>query len=66
MSSVALCAVLPETSRAKAIRAPDVRQRLPEESFDLIASTAEQFARYVEEESAKYAKIVQQANITAE
>lgn len=39
---------------------------LPEASFDLVASTPDDFHAYVEEETAKYAAIVRRANITAE
>ena len=55
-----------QTETARAIGSAEVRQRLPVESFELIASTPEDFARTIELEAAKYSAIVRKANLTAE
>jgi len=51
---------------ARAVKSPDVLERLASQGFDPVGSTAEQFASYIGAEIAKYAKIVREANIKVE
>ena len=44
----------------------DVKVRFPSESFEVICSTPEEFARVIDAETARYAKIVRDAKISAD
>lgn len=43
------------------LQAPEVRQRLAEQGFDVVTSTPKAFARHIEREMTKWAKIVQES-----
>jgi tripartite-type tricarboxylate transporter receptor subunit TctC len=51
---------------AKILAQPDVKQRLSVLGFDAIGSTPEYFAKFIDNEMAKYGKIIHDANIKAE
>jgi tripartite-type tricarboxylate transporter receptor subunit TctC len=51
---------------AKALAQPDVKERLAVLGFEAIGSTAEEFAKYIDEESAKYSQIIKDAKIKGE
>jgi tripartite-type tricarboxylate transporter receptor subunit TctC len=51
---------------AKALAAPEVKERLAVLGFEAIGSTPEVFARYIDDESAKYGQIIKDAKIKAE
>lgn len=48
------------------LQIPLVRARLTEEGGDVVGSTPEQFAAYIEQETAKWAKVVKAAGVRAE
>ncbi len=48
----------------KALRAPDVAERMAQIGFDVVASTPEAFGKYMEEEVARWTKVVQRGGIT--
>jgi tripartite-type tricarboxylate transporter receptor subunit TctC len=51
---------------AKIMARPDMKERLSVLGFEPIASTSEQFAKYIGTEMAKYSKIIKDANLKAE
>jgi tripartite-type tricarboxylate transporter receptor subunit TctC len=51
---------------SKALAQPDVRDKLQAMGADVIGSNPEQFAAFMRAETAKWAKVVRQANIRAE
>ena len=51
---------------SKALAQSDVREKLQAMGADVIASTPDQFAAFMRAETAKWAKVVRQANIRAE
>lgn len=51
---------------AKAVRSPMITERLGDQGFEPAGSTPEQFAAYIKDEIARYARIVKEANIKAE
>lgn len=51
---------------AKALNAKEVRDRLTAAGFAIVASSPDAFAKVVNEETTRYAKIVKEANIKAE
>ena len=51
---------------AKALAAPDVKERLAVLGFEAIGSTPEVFVKYIDDESAKYGQIIKDAKIKAE
>jgi tripartite-type tricarboxylate transporter receptor subunit TctC len=51
---------------AAIVAEPDVKARLSILGFEPIGSTTDYFARYIDDEMAKYAKIIRDANIKAE
>jgi tripartite-type tricarboxylate transporter receptor subunit TctC len=55
-----------QTSIAKALALPDVKQRLATLGFDAIGSTPDDFAKFIDSEMAKYGKIIRDANIKVE
>jgi tripartite-type tricarboxylate transporter receptor subunit TctC len=48
----------------KALRAPDVAERMAQIGFDVVASTPEAFGKYMEEEVARWTRVVQRGGIT--
>ena len=54
------------TEVAKAVRSQLATDRLADQGFDPVGSTPEQFVAYVNQEIAKYTKIVKDANIKVE
>jgi tripartite-type tricarboxylate transporter receptor subunit TctC len=50
----------------KALAAPEVKERLAVLGFEAIGSTPEVFAKYIDDESAKYGQIIKDAKIKAE
>lgn len=48
------------------LQIPVVRTRLTEEGGDVVGSTPQQFAAYIEQETAKWAKVVKAAGVRAE
>jgi tripartite-type tricarboxylate transporter receptor subunit TctC len=51
---------------SKALAAPEVKERLAMLGFEAIGSTSEVFAKYIDDESAKYGQIIKNAKIKAE
>jgi len=51
---------------AKAVARPEVKERLETLGFEPIGSTAAEFAKYIDAESAKYGQIIRDAKIKAE
>ena len=51
---------------AKAVRSQTISERLGDQGFEPVGSTPDQFAAYIKDEIARYAKIVKEANIKAE
>jgi tripartite-type tricarboxylate transporter receptor subunit TctC len=50
----------------KAIQSPDLRKRLVDGGVEPLTSTPEEFARFIADETPRYAKIVKDANIPAQ
>jgi len=50
----------------KALAAPDVKKRLADSGVDPLVSTPDHFAKYIREETVRYAKIIKDAGITAQ
>jgi len=48
----------------KALRASDVAERMAQIGFDVVASTPEAFGKYMEEEVARWTRVVQRGGIT--
>jgi tripartite-type tricarboxylate transporter receptor subunit TctC len=55
-----------QTEVTKALAAPEVKERLAVLGFEVIGSTPEVFAKYIDDESAKYGQIIKDAKIKAE
>jgi tripartite-type tricarboxylate transporter receptor subunit TctC len=51
---------------AKVLAQPEIRERLGLLGFEAIGSTAAEFAKYIDDESAKYGQIIRDAKIKAE
>ncbi|MBI4190506.1 MAG: tripartite tricarboxylate transporter substrate binding protein [Betaproteobacteria bacterium] len=51
---------------ARILNLPELKERLAAEGMTVVASTPEQFAEFMTRETAKYARIIQTAGITAE
>jgi tripartite-type tricarboxylate transporter receptor subunit TctC len=51
---------------ARAVKSPQAQERLGDIGFDPVGSTGAEFAAYIKDEIARYAKIVKEANIKAE
>ena len=51
---------------AKALAQPDFKDRLAVLGFEAIGSTAAEFAKYIDDESAKYGQIIRDAKIKTE
>ena len=52
-----------QTEMAKAVKDPGVQERMGVQGFESVGSTADEFARYVNAEMAKYGQIIKDANI---
>ncbi len=50
----------------KAVRFPEVHERLTSEGYEIVASTPEQMAQRMRSEAAKWAKVIKAAGITAD
>jgi len=50
----------------KVMHDPDVKEKFAQLGVEVVSSTAEQFAAYMRSESAKYAKLIKEANIHGE
>ncbi len=55
-----------EAAAVKALQAPELRERLASQGFEPVGSSAAEFARFIDEENVKYAKIVREAKIQAQ
>jgi tripartite-type tricarboxylate transporter receptor subunit TctC len=51
------------TELAKILQMPDVRERLLDAGLDPLSSTPNQFAAYIKTDSAKWARVIQEANV---
>lgn len=51
---------------AKAVAQPEIKERLSVLGFEAIGSSSEAFAKYIDEESAKYERIIRDAKIKTE
>ncbi|MCX7961219.1 MAG: tripartite tricarboxylate transporter substrate binding protein, partial [Burkholderiales bacterium] len=47
----------------RALRSPDVRERMQQIGFDVVASTPEEFAAFMKAEIERWAKVVERGNI---
>jgi tripartite-type tricarboxylate transporter receptor subunit TctC len=50
----------------KVMHDPDVKEKFAQLGVEAVSSTAEQFAAYMRTETAKYAKLIKEANIHPE
>ena len=48
----------------RALRSPDIRERMNQIGFDIVASSSEEFGRFMQEELARWTKVVQRGGIT--
>jgi tripartite-type tricarboxylate transporter receptor subunit TctC len=55
-----------QTEVAKIMAQPDIRERLAALGFETIGSTPPEFAKFIDEESAKYQRIIREAGIKTE
>src|SRR5437763_1286052 len=55
-----------QAEAAQALAQPEMKERLAVLGFEAIGSTAAEFAKYIDDESAKYGQIVRDAKIKAE
>jgi tripartite-type tricarboxylate transporter receptor subunit TctC len=55
-----------QTEIAKVLALPEIKQKLGVLGFEPIGSTAAEFAKFIDEESAKYGQIIRDAKIKAE
>ena len=55
-----------KTELARALRAPDVRERLAADGAEPSPSTPEQFGAYIKTEIDKWTKVIRSANIAPE
>jgi tripartite-type tricarboxylate transporter receptor subunit TctC len=51
---------------ARTLQVPEVRERLQERGFDVVASSPEEFLRFVRAESDKLGKLIRANSIVAE
>ena len=47
----------------KALRSPDIRERLTQIGFDVVASTPEEFGKFMKEEVDRWTRVVQRGGI---
>jgi tripartite-type tricarboxylate transporter receptor subunit TctC len=50
----------------RALRSPDIRERMNQIGFDVVASTPEEFGKFMQEEVDRWTKVVQRGGIKAE
>ena len=50
----------------KALRSPDIRERMTQIGFDVVAGTPEEFGRFMQEEVARWTTVVNKGSIKAE
>src|SRR5688572_580226 len=50
----------------KVLNAPDVRERLTTQGLNVVASSPQEFGAHIKSETAKYARVIKQANIKPE
>ena len=50
----------------RALQAPEVKQRLTDQGFDVVASSPAEFLNYVQGESDKLGKLIRENKIVAE
>jgi tripartite-type tricarboxylate transporter receptor subunit TctC len=50
----------------RALRSPDIRERMNQIGFDVVASTPEEFGRFMQEEVDRWSKVVQRGDIKPE
>jgi tripartite-type tricarboxylate transporter receptor subunit TctC len=50
----------------RALRSPDIRERMNQIGFDVIASTPEEFGKFMQEEVDRWTKVVQRGDIKPE
>jgi tripartite-type tricarboxylate transporter receptor subunit TctC len=50
----------------KALRSPDIRERMHQIGFDVVASSPEEFGRFMREEIERWTRVVQKGNIKPE
>jgi tripartite-type tricarboxylate transporter receptor subunit TctC len=50
----------------KALRSPEVAERMKQIGFDVVASTPEEFGRFMQEEVERWTRVVQRGGIKAE
>jgi tripartite-type tricarboxylate transporter receptor subunit TctC len=48
----------------RALRSPDIGERMTQIGFDVVASSSEEFGRFMQEELARWTKVVQRGGIT--
>jgi tripartite-type tricarboxylate transporter receptor subunit TctC len=48
---------------AKALRSPEIRERMNQIGFDVVASSPDEFGRFMREEVARWTRVVQKGNI---
>jgi tripartite-type tricarboxylate transporter receptor subunit TctC len=54
------------TEAARGMRAPEVRQLLGKQGWDVVASTPEEFSRWIRAESQKWARVIRVSGATAD
>lgn len=54
------------TEIVKVLHQSDVKERLADQGFDVVASTPAQFAAYIKEQRSKYDKLIRQIGLKAE
>ena len=47
----------------KALRSPEIRERLNEIGFDVVASTPEEFGKFMQDEVERWTEVVKRGNI---
>jgi len=50
----------------RTLQAPDVRAKLIEQGFDVVGSTPDEFLKYVQAESDKLGKLIQESKIAVD
>jgi tripartite-type tricarboxylate transporter receptor subunit TctC len=50
----------------KALRSPDVRDRMNQIGFDIVAGTPEEFGTFMQDEVARWTQVVNRGNIKSE
>ena len=50
----------------RALRSPDIRERMTQIGFDVVASTPEEFGKFMNDEVARWTTVVQKGGIKAE